>query len=177
MGSAPMIERMNSYDREDLLQAARHSLFEPESPPLPLPNMLMMDRVVNINADGGRHGKGEAIAELDINPDLWFFSCHFEGDPVMPGCLGLDGLWQLVGFYLSWSGHLGTARALGVGKVKFRGQVLPSAKKITYHIEIKQLKATSSAMAIAYGVVSVDGSKIYTAEELRVGVFSSLEPL
>ena len=177
MGSAPVIERMNSYDREDLLQAARHALFEPESPPLPLPNMLMMDRVVNINAEGGRHGRGEAIAELDIHPDLWFFSCHFEGDPVMPGCLGLDGLWQLVGFYLSWSGHLGTARALGVGKVKFRGQVLPSAKKITYHINIRQLKATSSAMAVADGVVSVDGSKIYTADGLRVGVFPSLDSL
>ena len=177
MKSSPMIKRVSSYDREDLLQSARRALFEPEAPPLPLPNMLMLDRIVNINADGGRHGNGEAIAELDINPDLWFFSCHFEGDPVMPGCLGLDGLWQLAGFYLSWSGHLGTARALGVGRVKFRGQVLPTSKKTTYHIEIRQLKTTSSAMAIADGVVSVDGSKIYSAEGLRVGVFASLDAM
>ena len=126
----------NSYSKEELLQCARGEMFGSGNAQLPLPNMLMVDRIETINTDGGKYGKGEIIAELDINPDLWFFGCHFEGDPVMPGCLGLDAMWQLVGFYLGWVGALGRGRALGWGEVKFRGQVLPKYKKITYDIHM-----------------------------------------
>lgn len=165
----------NSYSKEDLLRCGHGELFGPENARLPLPNMLMIDRIVNINESGGTYGKGEIIAELDIHPDLWFFACHFEGDPVMPGCLGLDALWQLIGFFLIWSGHSGKGRALGVGEVKFRGQVLPTAKKVSYKLNIKRVMASKLIMAIADGSVSVDGREIYTAESLRVGLFTSTE--
>ncbi len=167
--------RQNSYNYEELLASGRGELFGPTNGRLPKPNMLMLDRISLITVDGGKYGKGEIKAELDIHPDLWFFDCHFESDPVMPGCLGLDAMWQLVGFHLVWQGLEGRGRALGVGKVKFTGQVLPTAKKVTYQIDIKRVIARKLNMAIADGSLSVDGREIYTAEDLRVGLFTSTD--
>lgn len=167
--------RKNSYDYDDLIASGHGELFGPTNGRLPKPNMLMLDRIAQITEDGGKYDKGQIIAELDINPDLWFFECHFEGDPVMPGCLGLDAMWQLVGFHLVWQGLQGRGRALGVGKVKFTGQVLPTAKRVTYQIDIKRVIARKLNMAIADGSLSVDGREIYTAEDLRVGLFSSTD--
>jgi 3-hydroxyacyl-[acyl-carrier protein] dehydratase / trans-2-decenoyl-[acyl-carrier protein] isomerase len=162
-------------DLEALLKCGYGEMFGPGNAQLPVPNMLMMDRIVKISDRGGAYGKGEVIAELDIRPDLWFFSCHFPGDPVMPGCLGLDAMWQLVGFFLAWLGNAGRGRALGVGEVKFSGQVLPSAHKVTYHIDIKRLITRRLVMGIADGSMAVDGREIYTARDLRVGLFTSTE--
>ena len=167
--------RQSSYDYEELLASGRGELFGPTNGRLPKPNMLMLDRISLITDEGGKFGKGEIRAELDIHPDLWFFECHFEGDPVMPGCLGLDAMWQLVGFHLVWQGLQGRGRALGVGKVKFTGQILPTATKVTYQIDIKRVIARKLNMAIADGSVSVDGREIYTAEDLRVGLFTSTD--
>lgn len=163
------------YDRDELLDCGYGRMFGPGNARLPVPNMLMMDRVLKINSDGGKYGKGEMLAELDIHPDLWFFACHFPGDPVMPGCLGLDAMWQLVGFHLAWLGNPGRGRALGVGEVKFTGQVLPAAKKVTYHLDMKRVIARKLVLGIADGSVRVDGREIYTAKDLRVGLFTSTE--
>ena len=167
--------KKNSYDKEELLQCGRGELFGPGNAQLPLPPMLMFDRITRISEEGGAHGKGEIIAELDINPDLWFFECHFQGDPVMPGCLGLDAMWQLVGFYLGWLGGPGHGRALGAGEVKFTGQVVPNCKKITYHIDLKRVIMRKLIMGIADARMEVDGREIYTAKDLRVGLFTSTE--
>ena len=166
------MEQKNSFSKEDLVKAGTGEMFGEGNSQLPSDNMLMMDRIITINSDGGEHGKGEIIAELDITPDLWFFDCHFKGDPVMPGCLGLDAMWQLVGFYLAWSGGPGRGRALGVGQVKFTGQVLPTAKKVTYKITFKRVIKRKLFMGIADGTVSVDGRVIYTATDLKVGLFT-----
>jgi len=172
------MKQQSSYSKEELLQCGHHSLAGTENiqfPPLPLPPMLMFDRITSISADGGEHGKGEIIAELDINPDLWFFNCHFEGDPVMPGCLGLDAMWQLVGFFLGWLGGEGRGRALGAGEVKFTGQVVPTAKLVTYKIVFKRVIMRKLIMGIADATMEVDGRVIYTANDLRVGLFTSTE--
>ncbi|MGY5449413.1 bifunctional 3-hydroxydecanoyl-ACP dehydratase/trans-2-decenoyl-ACP isomerase [Agarivorans sp. MS3-6] len=161
-----------SYDRQELLDCSQGLLFGEGNSKLPAPNMLMMDRILKITHEGGEFGNGEIIAELDITPDLWFFDCHFPGDPVMPGCLGLDAMWQLVGFFLGWSGGPGKGRALGVGEVKFTGQVLPTAKKVTYKIQMKRVIMRKLVMGIANGVVEVDGREIYSANDLKVGLFT-----
>src|SRR5690606_34231857 len=167
--------QQNAYTREELLACSRGELFGPGNAQLPAPNMLMIDRIVHISETGGKYGKGEIVAELDINPDLWFFACHFEGDPVMPGCLGMDAMWQLTGFYLPWLGEPGRGRALGVGQVKFSGQVLPAAKLVSYEIDIRRVMRGKLALVIADGRTLVDGNEIYVAEGLRVGLFRSTE--
>ena len=163
----------NSFDREELLACGHGELFGEGNARLPLPNMLMVDRVTSITADGGSAGKGQVIAELDINPELWFFDCHFESDPVMPGCLGLDAMWQLVGFFLGWKGNPGRGRALGSGEVKFTGQVLPTATTVRYELTIKRLIERKLVMGVADGRMLVDDREIYTAKDLRVGLFTS----
>jgi len=167
--------RHNSYSREELLECGQGKMFGPGNAQLPTPNMLMMDRINHISEQGGRFGKGEILAELDIRPDLWFFGCHFPGDPVMPGCLGLDAMWQLVGFFLAWIGNPGHGRALGVGEVKFTGQVLPSAAKVTYHIDMKRVISRKLVLGVADGVMKVDDREIYSAKDLRVGLFTSTD--
>ncbi|EDP99673.1 bifunctional 3-hydroxydecanoyl-ACP dehydratase/trans-2-decenoyl-ACP isomerase [Shewanella benthica] len=162
----------NSFNKEDLIACGHAKLLGKDSPRLPINNMLMIDRIVKINADGGEFGKGEIIAELDIDPKLWFFGCHFENDPVMPGCLGLDAMWQLVGFFLGWEGAEGKGRALGVGEVKFTGQVLPDAKKVTYKLTIKRKVYRKLTMGIADATMEVDGREIYSAKDLKVGIFT-----
>jgi 3-hydroxyacyl-[acyl-carrier protein] dehydratase/trans-2-decenoyl-[acyl-carrier protein] isomerase len=161
------------FDKEDLLACGRGEMFGPGNAQLPLPPMLMMDRIIDISSTGGAHGKGYAHAELNIDPDLWFFKCHFEGDPVMPGCLGLDALWQLGGFVLGWSGGLGRGRAVSVGEVKLSGQVRPNAKLVTYKVDLKRVIIRKLVMGIGDGVVEVDGKPIYEARDLRVGLFDA----
>lgn len=167
--------RQNSYSRHDLELCGVGELFGSDTGKLPTGNMLMIDRIVEISNDGGLYGKGYIKAELDINPDMWFFGCHFDRDPVMPGCLGLDALWQLCGFFLSWIGCKGKGRALGSGQVKFSGQVLPTAKKVTYVLNMKRVINRRLSMVIADGIMSVDGRDIYTADDLRVGLFLSTD--
>ena len=164
-----------SFSREQLLASGRGDLFGPDSGRLPNDPMLMFDRITEIRQDGGAHGKGMVRAELDIHPDLWFFKCHFIGDPVMPGCLGLDAMWQLTGFFLTWIGAPGRGRALGSGEVKFTGQVLPTAKRVSYEIDISRVVNRKLVLAVADGRMLVDGREIYTARDLRVGLFTSTE--
>lgn len=167
------MSRQSSFNKEELIQCGHGEMFGSGNAQLPVDNMLMVDRILTITDDGGQFGKGEIIAELDIHPDLWFFDCHFKGDPVMPGCLGLDAMWQMVGFFLGWKGNPGRGRALGAGEVKFFGQVLPTAKKVTYHLELKRVIERKLVMGIADGSLSVDGREIYSAKDLRVGLFTS----
>lgn len=164
-------EKKSSYTREELIECGHGRLFGPRNARLPLPPLLMLDRITKISDSGGAYGKGEVVAEMDIRPDLWFFDCHFKSDPVMPGCLALDAMWQLVGFFLGWMRLPGRGRALSAGVVRISGEVLPSAKKLTYQINIKRLINRKLVMAIADGIMKVDGSKLYEAQNLRVGVF------
>jgi len=163
----------SEYSREELLQCGRGELFGPGNAQLPLPPMLMFDRITSITEEGGAYGKGQIVAELDINPDLWFFACHFHDDPVMPGCLGLDAMWQLIGFFLGWMGGPGRGRALGAGEVKFSGQVTPDRQLVTYRIDMKRVIMRKLYMGIADAAMEVDGREIYTARNLRVGLFTS----
>ena len=164
--------RANSFSYEQLIDCANGILFGKGNAQLPSPPMLMFDRIININEDGGSFSKGEIIAELDITPNLWFFDCHFKNDPVMPGCLGLDAMWQLVGFYLGWLGNPGRGRALGVNTVKFTGEVLKNVKMTTYEIDMKKiLVKEGTTVGLANGILLADGKKIYSAENLKVGLF------
>ncbi|MEL6661634.1 MAG: bifunctional 3-hydroxydecanoyl-ACP dehydratase/trans-2-decenoyl-ACP isomerase [Pseudomonadota bacterium] len=160
----------SSYTKEDLLVSGQGELFGPGNAQLPAPPMLMMDRVTEITMDGGAFGKGHLVCELDINPSLWFFECHFPGDPVMPGCLGLDAMWQAVGYWLGWSGSPGKGRALGVGKVKFTGEITPDIKLVRYEIDIKKVKRGGLVLGIADGRVYADEKHVYIAEDMRVGM-------
>lgn len=166
------MQRQNSFTKDELLKCGRGEMYGEGNAQLPLPPMLMFDRIVSITEDGGAHNAGQIIAELDITPDLWFFNCHFQGDPVMPGCLGLDAMWQLVGFHLGWLGGLGRGRALGAGDVKFTGQVLPTHKMVSYKIDLKRVIMRKLVMGIADARMEVDGREIYVAQDLRVGLFT-----
>ncbi|MDP9138103.1 MAG: 3-hydroxyacyl-[acyl-carrier-protein] dehydratase FabA [Pseudomonadota bacterium] len=166
-----MFQRKTFYGFEDLLACGRGELFGPGNAQLPLPPMLMFDRITAIAETGGEHGKGQVAAELDVHRDLWFFSCHFRGDPVMPGCLGLDAFWQLLGFFLGWMGAPGKGRALGVGEVKFTGMVLPTVKKVEYVVNLKRVILRKLNLGIGDGLLKADGETIYQASDLRVGLF------
>jgi 3-hydroxyacyl-[acyl-carrier protein] dehydratase / trans-2-decenoyl-[acyl-carrier protein] isomerase len=166
-----MSERKSSFTREELLACARGELFGPGNAQLPAPPMLMFDRITDISDNGGVNGKGHVRAELDVDPGLWFFQCHFLGDPVMPGCLGLDAVWQLLGFHLGWLGAPGRGRALGMGEVKFSGQVLPSVRKVTYGVDLKRVMRSKLVLGIADAWVDADGEVIYQAKDLKVGLF------
>jgi len=169
------MDRPSRYTYEELLACGRGELFGPGNAQLPLPPMLMFDRIVSIGEDGGEHGRGHVRAELDVRPDLWFFPCHFKGDPVMPGCLGLDALWQMVGFFLGWLGSPGRGRALGVGEVKFSDQVLPIVKDVVYGVDLKRVFRSKLVLGIADGWLEADGRRIYEAKDLRVGLFKADE--
>ncbi|MBY0422772.1 MAG: 3-hydroxyacyl-[acyl-carrier-protein] dehydratase FabA [Parvularculaceae bacterium] len=166
------MQQKNAYARDELLECGVHGFRGPGTAQLPVPPMLMFDRVVDIGEDGGTYGKGRIRAELDIDPGLWFFECHFPGDPVMPGCLGLDALWQMIGFFLTWSGQPGMGRALGAGEVKFSGMVTPSAKLLRYEVDIRRVMRKPLILGIADGAMYCDGKRIYEAKDLRVGLFS-----
>ena len=164
--------KKNSYSYKELINCGNGELFGPGNAKLPLPPMLMFDRITEINDNNGEFKKGSLIAELDIKKDLWFFDCHFNGDPVMPGCLGLDAMWQLVGFYLGWIGNPGKGRALGVGTVKFTGEVLQNVKLVKYIIDMKKIMSPGgTTVGLANGVVLADDKKIYSADSLKVGLF------
>ena len=168
--------KKNSFSYDDLIQCGNGDLFGPGNAKLPLPPMLMFDRISKINENDGEFKKGSLSAELDVKKDLWFFNCHFKDDPVMPGCLGLDAMWQLVGFFLGWLGNPGKGRALGVGTVKFTGEVLQNIKLVKYEIDMKKIMSPGgTTVGLANGVVYADDKKIYTAESLKVGLFKSWE--
>ncbi len=171
---APVVKndrRANSFSYEELIDCGKGNLFGPGNAQLPLPPMLMFDRITSINDDSGEYDRGVVIAELDIRPELWFFGCHFDKDPVMPGCLGLDAMWQLVGFFLAWKGGLGRGRALGSQNVQFTGQVTPDAKLVRYEVNIKRIVSRSLTVGIADGYMKIDGKKIYEGKDLKVGLF------
>jgi 3-hydroxyacyl-[acyl-carrier protein] dehydratase / trans-2-decenoyl-[acyl-carrier protein] isomerase len=172
-----MLDRRSGYEYEDLLACGRGEMFGPGNAQLPLPPMLMFDRISEISETGGEYGKGVIRAELDVKPDLWFFGCHFKNDPVMPGCLGLDAMWQMVGFFLGWTGGAGRGRALGLGELKFSGQVLPNVRKVVYNIDIKRVMRSKLVLGIADGWLSTDGEIIYRAKDLKVGLFKQDAPL
>ena len=167
------LTHQHAFSKEELIACGHGDLFGPGNAQLPTDNMLMLDRITNITLDTGAFGKGEITAELDIHPDLWFFACHFRNDPVMPGCLGLDAMWQLVGFYLGWRGNPGRGRALGAGEIKFTGQILPDTRKVTYQLDLKRVIERKLVMGIADGTVAADGVIIYSAKDLRVGLFQN----
>ncbi|CAN5270068.1 3-hydroxyacyl-[acyl-carrier-protein] dehydratase FabA [soil metagenome] len=166
-----MSEQKHSYTFEELIECAEGRLFGPGNAQLPLPPMLMLDRIVKINDSGGNFGKGEVVAEFDIKPDLWFFACHFRGDPVMPGCLPLDALWQMLGFFLGWKKAPGRGRALGVGEVKFTGMIVPTVRKLTYHVHLRRVMLRKLVLGIADGFVQADGNPVYEVSSLKVGLF------
>lgn len=165
-----MSDRPNHYGKDDLIKCAQGDLFGPGNAQLPMPPMLMMDRITEISSDGGSNGKGHVVAEFDINPDLWFFECHFPGNPIMPGCLGLDGLWQLTGFNLGWRGMLGKGMALGVGEVKLTGMVTPTRKMLTYHVDFSRVIDRRLKIGVADGTVFADGEQIYSVKDMKVGL-------
>ena len=167
--------KKNSYSFDELLECGHGKLFGEGNAQLPLPPMLMFDRITKITQDGGEHGKGEIVAELDINPDLWFFKCHFEGDPVMPGCLGLDAMWQMVGFFLGWLGGIGRGRAISVGEVKFSDMVLETARKVTYQVNLRRVIMRRLVLGVADGILQVDGKLAFEVKDIRVGLFTSDE--
>ena len=167
--------KFNSFTYDQLIECAKGILFGKGNAQLPMPPLLMFDRITNINQEGGNYYKGEITAELDIKPDLWFFKCHFKDDPVMPGCLGLDAMWQLLGFYLGWLGQPGKGRALGVGEVKFTGQVLETVKKVTYHISLKRLILRKLILGVADGTMKADDKPIYEVKDMKVGLFTTNE--
>ena len=164
------INKITSFSYQDLIACGEGKLFSDGGPPLPAPPMLMFDKITKINSQKGEFNKGEVTAELNINKDLWFFACHFKNDPVMPGCLGLDALWQLLGFHLGWLGGKGSGRALAVGGVKFSGQILPSNKKLVYKLDIKRIIMRKLILGIANGKVICDDTLVYEAEDIRVGL-------
>ncbi|WP_455209065.1 3-hydroxyacyl-[acyl-carrier-protein] dehydratase FabA [Kaarinaea lacus] len=169
------MEKKSNYNRDELIRCGYGELFGPGNAQLPLPPMLMFDRIVDISENSGKYGKGQVIAEFDVSANLWFFECHFHGDPVMPGCLGVDAMWQLVGFYLGWMGGPGRGRALGASEVKFTGQVTPKNKLVTYRVDMKRVIMRRLVMGIADAAMEVDGREIYHAKDLRVGLFTSTE--
>ncbi|MFQ5438939.1 MAG: bifunctional 3-hydroxydecanoyl-ACP dehydratase/trans-2-decenoyl-ACP isomerase [Paracoccaceae bacterium] len=166
-----MSDYPSSFDFEGLMKCARGELFGPGNAQLPAPPMLMMDRVTDISGDRGENGKGHVVAEFDIHPKLWFFECHFPGDPVMPGCLGLDALWQLTGFNLGWRGMQGRGRALGVGDCKFTGMVTPDVKKLTYFVDFTRVIDRKLKLGLANGRGEADGEVIFTVTGMKVGLF------
>mgnify|MGYP003324898216 FL=1 len=166
------MEQKNNYNYEDLISCAKGELFGPGNAQLPMPPMLMFDKITNISSEGGSKNKGIIKAEMEIKPDLWFFDCHFIDDPVMPGCLGLDAMWQLLGFYLGWLGEKGKGRAISVGNVKFSGMILPQTKKLEYNINLKRVLTSKLVLGIADGILLADGEPIYEASDLRVALFS-----
>lgn len=168
-------DKKSSYSYEEIIKCGEGELFGPGNAQLPLPPMLMFDRITNVSEDGGEHGKGVIEAEFDINPDLWFFQCHFKGDPVMPGCLGLDALWQLLGFYLGWTGAPGSGRALGLGELKLTGQVQPGVKLVKYVVDLKRVINRKLVLGIGDGKMYADGELIYEASGLKVGLFDNSE--